>query len=232
MTRANWNIWSVGPDNDALLTAPLTDAWAFVSRTASSVAHTLSPTALAAFDNTAALIRQPIKTIGTAENYGKLAYTLPAAIMDIVAQAGKLPFSRLDDAVQFILNNNIERWVEAIKGVSTTLLANIISKNKTATSKFWNGVATWVEWAWDIVWTLLKALPGGLGVATSFVDSKLAKATTWTGEQVASVRISDKSILGWVNILKNSSDRPEAANSNRKPVIGANDNVIPAAEAA
>lgn len=109
MTKLNWNIGQIDNKNDALLTGAVQDIASLTSRTASSALNTISPSALAAFDNTTTLIRKPFNTIGTAENYGKLARTIPAVPMDLIMKSIRLPFSRIDDALNYVVNNNLQR---------------------------------------------------------------------------------------------------------------------------
>jgi hypothetical protein len=76
--------------------------------------NTVSPSTLAVVDNTLSLISNP-KNFITGTNYAKLAKTVPAIPMDIMMKAFRLPFSRIDDALQYVVNNNLERVTEAVK---------------------------------------------------------------------------------------------------------------------
>jgi len=229
MTKLNWQAGSVDANNDALITGAVKDVFSFTDRTASQVMNTVSPTALAAVDNTATLIRKPINTIGTWENYWKLAKTVPAVPMDIALKAFRLPFSRLDDALTYAVNNNLDRMWETAKALTTWLVANLISNNHQSRFKTLNAVATWIEGFGDIVTSVLKAPTGLLAKGTSIVDHYLGKGTEWTEWFLNGVRVTDKNFMQATPIT-HSADTPQVANDNRPPV--ANTNRAPLAEAA
>jgi hypothetical protein len=119
MTKLDWNIGRVNDHNDALITGAVKDVSTIAERTASQLMNTVSPSAFAVFDNTATLVRKPFTTIGTPANYGKLAKTIPAIPMDIAMKSVRLPFSRIDDAMNYVVNNNLERVVAGAKSLTT-----------------------------------------------------------------------------------------------------------------
>lgn len=218
MTKIDWNIWKIDEWNNALVTWAVTDVGRVTQRTASSVLNTVSPSALAVADNTLSLVSNPANFI-KAENYGKLAKTVPAIPMDIMMKAFRLPFSRLDDALNYTINNNLERGTTAIKGLTTQFVANLLTNNGTRENKFMNALGTGVEGFGDLVTTIIKTPTGALAAGTSIIDKYLWQATNWTEWFVNSVRIQspDKNFFS-VKPITPTRDTPQAANDNRAPV--------------
>lgn len=231
MATLNWSIGTVQDRNDALITGAIQDVASVTTRGASSVLNTVSPSALAVFDNTTTLIRKPFTTLGTAENYWKLARTVPAIPMDLIMKAIRLPFSRIDDALNYVVNNNLDRGLEAVKSVTTWLAANLITNNGHTRFKVLRAIGTAIEWAGDLVGTLIKTPTWALAAGTWFLDTLLAKWTQWTEGFVNSVRISDKNFVN-SNPIVPTADMPAVANNNRPPLTHANNNSTWAAVAA
>lgn len=226
MTKLDWNIGRVGEGNDALITGAVKDVASLTNRTAAQLMNTVSPSALAAIDNTATLISSPKKTLGTGENYKKLATTIPAVPLDVAMKSVRIPFSRIDDILNYGINNNLERWVAWIKAVTTKLIANLITNNGQRQNSFVNALGGMVEWFWDLVGTVAKAPTGILAKITGGIDRFLSKGTNWTQEFVDSVRIQDKHFVEMNPPAINSDDAPQAANDNRPPssLVAGNDN--------
>lgn len=214
MVNLDWNIGQVNEGNDSLIWGALWDVATLTNRTAWSIANTLSPSALAVVDNSATLVRKPIKTVFTAENYGKLAKTVPAIPMDLAMKGVRLPIWFIDNVLNYGINNNLERWVAGIKALTTWFLANIVTNNGNTRFKALKALGAFIEWTGDVVGTVVKIPTWALAAGTSIVDRFMAKGTTFTENFVNSVRVSGDNFIG-VKPFTNSADTPQAANDER-----------------
>jgi len=214
MANLNWNIGRVNESNDALVSWAISDISTLAGQTAASVVNIFSPTAHAVVDNTTTLVRKPIQTIWTAENYGKLARTVPAVPLDMWMKALRFPVSALDNGLNYLVNNNLERGVEAVKSVTTNLVSNIITNNGQTRFKALKALGGLVKWAGDIMGTLIKTPTGALAAGTSILDKYLAKGTSFTEKFLNKVRVTDKNFISLRPFI-NSADMPQVANAER-----------------
>jgi len=213
MVNLDWKIGNVTNDNDALISGAFKDITTLGSDTAGSAMNVISPSAHALIDNTATLGRKPFKTAFTAENYGKLAKTVPAIPADVVMKWVRLPVSFIDNFLTYGINNNLQRGITATKSLTTGLVSNIITNNGQTRFKALKLLWGLVEGAWDVIGTLIKTPTGTLAAGTSIVDKYLAKGTTATQEFVEGVRITDQNFLTTRPFI-NTADMPQAANNN------------------
>lgn len=222
MTRLDYSVWNVNQDNDALFTWAIGDLSKLAQNTAEQIANTFASSGSVAVENTVQLVRKPLATIFSWSNWAKLARTPFVAGSDIAMKAARLPFSRLDDAVTYVVNNNFERLVTTIKSYTSGLVSNIITNNGQSRFKTLRGIWTAVEWIGDAIWSIIKLPWGIISSATSTIDGFLAKGTSATQKWVDNLRISDTNFipkspesLGIIN----SASHPEAANDNSKTTV-------------
>ena len=158
-------LWNVTKQNDGLIWWLPTDLKNLTWDISSAAANVLLPGKIV-IENTANTISNPFDNIlnPKAKNgsYKKLLPFIPATVASSIVKALKLPFSTLEKAIEYWINNNLERWIEWIKWISTKFLANLITDNGNTNSKFMK-VLWWIpEWIWDAIWTIGKALPWAL----------------------------------------------------------------------
>lgn len=223
MTALDFNIWKVGPDNDALYSWAVSDIAKFVIKTWEQAASLVAPQTKVMAENTAHLIRKPIDTTFTGKNWWKLALTIPSIWADIIMKAMRLPFATLDNALTYVVNNNLERTVWITKAYTTGLVSNLISQKWKSRFKFVRWVGIGVEWVGDLLGSLVKLPTWALAKGTSIVDKFLAKGTKTTDSWVKWLRVSDTefiSVNNWDGIT-NTWSTPEAANDNQAPLKAA-----------
>ena len=221
MVNLNLKIWNVTEENNGiLLWGPDRDLSNAIGKISSAAASVLTPVNIAV-ENTIDTIRHPINNIVNykAKNgsYKKLLKFVPSTIALAITKAIDLPFATAEKAVEYVLNNNVERGLEFTKWISTKFLANIITSNWETNSGTAKLLWSFIEWTWDLVTSAVK-----LPLWLTHKAIKAPRNIKWYGTQVAadwstknmeSLQISDKSYLEWIKLI-NTSDKTKMVASN------------------
>lgn len=231
-TKLDFNIGKVSNDNDALFTWAVDDIATATKSIWEKAMSTVFPSLITAAENTAQLVRKPINTTFSKSNWKKLLLTLPAVGSDVVMKSLRLPFATLNDALIYVVNNNLERGVDFSKAYTTRLAANIISNKWQSRFGLLKWLWTWVEGFGDLIGSVIKTPTWVLGKWTSIINEVLAKWTTKTDGWVNGLRVSDTNFIprNHYDGVTNSSSMPEVANDNIMPA--ANDNSVKTSKAA
>ncbi|USN57996.1 MAG: hypothetical protein H6767_06675 [Candidatus Peribacteria bacterium] len=131
-----------------------------------SIINTVSESGKVLVENTINLTRHPINTIFSVENWKKLFKTPFIVGADVLMKAKALPFATMDKAMQYIINNNLERIVFGLQAGTSQALANWITSNGETGSKTLKVVGSIAEDIGDLAGDIVKVVPGiaGLGL--------------------------------------------------------------------
>ena len=217
MTKLNWDIGRVNENNDALYTWAISDIATAVNDTAEKTMSVFLPSTMAIVENTAQAIRSPIQTAWSGKNWMRLLKTIPVVGADVGMKALRLPFATLDNALQYVVNNNLQRTTDLTKKYTTELVGNIISDNGKSRYKALRWIGAGFEGIGDWLMTIARAPTGWLGKVTSIIDTFLAQGTTATDKWVQNLRVSEDNFIprrhyDWIT---NTASTPEAANSSK-----------------
>ena len=184
MVNLDLKLWKVNEKNNWLLLGwPDKDLLDMVNDVSNAAAQILSPVKLLA-ENTIDTIRHPINNIVNYKekngSYKKLLKFVPATIALAATQALDKPFATVEKAMEYVVNNNIERMTEFSKNITTRFLSNIITGNWETWSSTLRWLWNFIEWAWDLVTSAVK-LPFWL----THKVVKLPRNIKWYGTEAA-----------------------------------------------
>lgn len=212
--KLDFNIGNVANDNNAVITWAVKDVSDFAVNTAERISSIFLPSVVAWYENTLQLIRKPLKTTFSSENIKKWLLTLPSVWSDIAMKSVRAPVSIIDNGLNWLVNNNLERGIDLIKASTTRLVGNIISNKWQSRFAMLRWLGSLIEGAGDIVWSAIKAPTWGVGILMSKFDKFLSEGTEQTNTWVNGLRIWDDDFIPrrHYDMVTNQSSRPEAAN--------------------
>jgi len=195
MTKLNLKLWNINKKNSWLIPWTIEDLKSWINNSVQATVNTVSPSVNTILNNSLQLLSSPIKTTFNKWNWGKLFKSLWVIPADILTKAISLPFRSLDKALDYVLNNNLERWIETVKWVTTNAVANIISNNWKAW-KFRNAIWTWIEWFGDLIGSTIKLAPWALSKWIKGINNNVTYKMVWKTEWwVNGLNISDKKFI-------------------------------------
>lgn len=206
MTKLNYKVWNVETWNDDLIVWAVEDLSSWITNSFQAWVNTISPSVKLAIENTIQLWRR-WDTLFKKENWWKWIKSLWAIPADIITKAASLPFRTIDKAIEYVISNNIERTVEWVKWVTTSLVANLITNNWKTRFKTLQFLWTWIEWTWDLIWWAIKLTPLALwklfNLPSKYIfDPAIKHTQKWVENQ----RISDKDFIPQLTNLWTNSD--------------------------
>jgi len=217
------NVWHVTKENDWALWWISTDMRNLTWDISSAAANALMPAKIA-IENAAHLLSNPFDDIlnPNAKNgsYKKILPFVWSTLASSITKALKLPFATIEKAIEYGINNNVERWIESLKWISTKLIANILTDNWQWKSKILNWLWWVSEGIWDAAWTILKAIPWLLWEASKlpnhwikwyWLNALDEKATNWlrTTQIDPNKNFISPKLINTADITNNSGYTPE-----------------------
>jgi hypothetical protein len=157
VTKLDYSIWKVGPENDSLIGGAVEDLTDGIKHSVNAATNVIAPSLALPFQNTSKFLRNPNQAF---KNWGftKFFKSFPAAGADIATKVMSLPFRTLEGALTYWVANNVERIVWTAKGLTTDAARNWFRNGENS-----NMVMKWmgnlIGWSWDIVWSVTKAAP-------------------------------------------------------------------------
>ena len=158
-TKADFlNIWHITETNNGLVSWIPSDIAHTVNFVTRTVSEALAP-ADTCLENIIRTVRHPIETFFKKNGdraYAKLIKFMPATLAFAIVKALDMPFATIEEAIEYAINNNVSRWVDFAKRISTKFLADLITSNGETNSKTAKFLWTGIEWIGDVVWSLVK----------------------------------------------------------------------------
>lgn len=213
MGKLDLHIGNIDEKNDGLLIGwPDKDVLKSANDISNAAAQILSPLNVAT-ENLIDTIRHPINNIFNPNvkngSYIKLLKFVPATIALAITQALDKPLATVEKAIEYAINNNVERWIKSIKWISTKFLANVITNNWETSSKTAKWLWWIIEWAGDLAWSIVKS---PLWLAQKWL--RAVRNTNWYGTEavanwgtnfVNEQRINSKDYLS-LNLMNSESN--------------------------
>ena len=220
MVNLNLKLWKVNDNNNwLLLWWPDNDLKSAANDISNAASQVLSPVNTLV-ENTIDTVRHPIDNILNFKkkngSYTKLLKFVPATIALAATQALDKPFATVEKAMEYVVNNNLERAWEFSKNITTRFLSNIITSNWETWSNTLKWLWGFIEWAWDLVTSAVK-LP-------FWLTHKLIKAPRnikWYGTEAAAnwstnwmkeLQVSGSNYLN-LNLVNKNTENPEISNN-------------------
>jgi len=216
MVNLDLKLWSVNENNNWLiLWWPDKDLLKMANDVSHAASQVLSPVKNI-LENTIDTVRHPINNILNYKkkngSYMKLLKFVPATIALAATQALDKPFATVEKAMEYVVNNNLERLSEFSKDITTRFLSNIITSNWEKLKWLWS----LIEWAWDLVtsaaklpfWLTHKIIKAPRNIKWYGTEAAANWSTNWMKE----LQISDKSYLN-LNLINSKTDNIEPINN-------------------
>lgn len=214
MWKLDLSIWNVNEHNNWVIFWGIdSDVLSSVNDISSAASQVLSP-AKNIVENTIDTLRHPINNIINPKiknwSYTKLLKFVPATVALAATQALDKPFATVEKAMEYVVNNNIERAIWFTKWITSSFLANIVTSNWETDSKTAKWLWNFIEWTWEFAWSIIKSPFWLAEKALRWIRNTkwygLEPLSDWSTKWMKELQISNKDYLRYNLINENTTN--------------------------